>query len=284
MGGITLLWFAMPERLSRRQRILLNAVMLGILVASGAAAWLLVHMRRQERIDAVELGAQIISKIKTRGLGHYWPQDNPEVLWYLVNNTDGREVGWNVLLISPRDGQYRGREIFTNSVAGSRSEENWSVDADLASVRYEGIIQAPNLVQRTRITFDNGKVTVARGDRAVESSVPDNYIPEGIFNVVLREVVSAGEVADFMMIFNSEAIADGRVNFQKVIISPQGGGKAVVNLPGRSVNTYTLDQDGKITRIKMRGRGLVFELVPKDTLEKYFRREFHREPPDLPDR
>ncbi len=268
----------MTKRLTKHQAALLNVVMLGVLLAAAGSAWTLVYLRRTARVEAKKRGAEIIGKIKSKGLGNYWPGRNPRVLWYLVSSIDGRAVGWKRVSISPADGKYRGSDLFVHEGAGFSSEENWQISSSLSAGRYEGITQSPSGYRRTNITLNGGKLTVSQNDRIAQSPVPENYIPEGVFRVVLGEVSAGGRVADFKMVFNDEAFEGDEVNFRNVIISPQGNGKVVVNLPGKSVNTYWLDESGQISKIKMRTEGLILELVPRSTLENNFPGQFRGEP------
>lgn len=74
------------------RRTLLTLVMVAVLGAAAAAAWLL-QVSSAGRACA---GAEIIRQIRSRGLSHYW-DDNPRIDWYLIPS--GSAVrGWQAMV------------------------------------------------------------------------------------------------------------------------------------------------------------------------------------------
>ncbi|HUU59566.1 MAG TPA: hypothetical protein VMZ50_08485, partial [Phycisphaerae bacterium] len=100
---------AIPPR-SREAR--LTVVMLLVLGVSVGGAWWFVRARA----PLAETGAEIVQRIRSHGLGRYWPR--PTVRWFLTRS-NGRAGGWRLLARAMRQGgEFEGLEIA--SITGQR--------------------------------------------------------------------------------------------------------------------------------------------------------------------
>jgi len=275
-----------------RQRAILALVMLGILLLSVAVAWWFVRARG----DDVRRGEDIIRRIRGNSLEHYWT-DAPEVLWYLARSSSGRIVALRRISRAPvaegaADGITEGYEGANTlyRLRGTRlfplNQEWWRISTGATRGSYRGPAQKRGFIW-TEIYLNDGRIRVDQiGPRALtaETTVPGNYIPEGLSLLAVRLVAAEGKPASFRTIINQHAIVDGYVPFAKVTMAPDKQGKVVAemtDLQGKNASVYTVDEAGRITRIVERGdNGPDFRLVPEEEVRENFPGLFEEEEPE----
>lgn len=250
-----------PERFNLR-RSLLALIMLGVLLAGTAVAWLLVR----ERQAPLDRGAEILARIRQAGLGQFWTSSRAR--WFLLHRrSDGGTVGWRAVLRSrPSDGAgYRGLTVVYLARRGQGDWEGWKLNSDASTSVYHagGVLRrAQWLVSTdTQIRYDGGDVTAVQqiGGRTFRSraDAPHAYLPEGLGGLVRRLVAEQQTRAKFRAVFNQVPPAGDRTRFGTILIEYLGSEKGeagrrdtvaveYASVMGTQRSTYRLDEEGNV--------------------------------------
>ena len=123
----------------QRRQAIMSLVMLAVLLASVAWAWVLV--RRADRLP--KRGAEIIAQIRREGLARYWPNELT-LRWYLIRTPRGYS-GWRAMVQAPvEDGGY---SLAWRRGLGSCAPEELIIQGDVeylaprAALAVEGSVQ-----------------------------------------------------------------------------------------------------------------------------------------------
>jgi len=242
------------EKAWRERSNVLGVVMFVILLAAVALAWGLTRAR----LEPVHRGANIMERIRNRTLHAYWGTE-PTTRWYLITDPQGQPAGWGSRTISPTGEGFSGT-LVRYIKPQQFSIEQWDLANDASRGEYRAAGESASLVD-TVIQLEQGRVRVVRHVagrlRQASSASPENYIPEGMTSLALREAAKAGKPATFQIILNNLAIMGEEINFALVRVTP--GEKRLVRveyevltLKGlhKSAQLYELDPQGHIASIK----------------------------------
>jgi len=168
----------------------LGLIMLALLLAGTAGAWVIVKTRSGPR---------------------------PGEIWYLVTNADGRPAGWKV--IQRAEGGPLGLEGY--EVVGGRLDEEticsrWQLDAQASRGKYASAVPLPGGqgVIVTRIDYRKPEVTIrqsllnqGRETRVgqVRAAVPADYVPEGRLRDIILQVARTGDAFYGTMVLDEQA-------------------------------------------------------------------------------
>lgn len=216
------------------RRSMLAGLMMALLAGAVGIAWWLSESRHFDP----QAASEILAGIRQRGLPALWG-DKPVENWYMLRRTDGKPVGWSVSRrIRSQGGGYAGTRI--GRFGGLFSEQAWTIDDAARKGQYvsrqwqwQPVVQpGQNAARRlalpsTKITLQNGEVTVVRADsfRAVKAvaPAPQDYIPEGLTDMVMYECAVQGRKAIFRILADDQAIISGQVAFAEIRVTPEGG-------------------------------------------------------------
>ncbi len=224
---------------------------MAIFVLSVAAALLV----QQVFTGPAHRGAEILSQVRRKTLADYWPAGG-EVRWYIARASGGKPVAWRAGLRNSQSQHFSGQSLqgdLGTTIAWGR----WQLRPDASAGTYRSLEEVGGVGTRdTRIVFHDGQITVIGSDGLVEISAtaaqPDNYIPEGMFSLVVSLVNKRRETARFKMIFDSVAIEHGKVMFVPITLTPQGHGQVRADFSTvrkQASWLYHLDESGQIVRI-----------------------------------
>ena len=270
------------------RRTLLTLVMVAVLGAAAAAAWLL----QVSSAGRARAGAEIIRQIRSRGLSHYW-DDNPRIDWYLIPS--GSAVrGWQAMVRErAEEGRFHGWKVsFIADPAGTVRQtivEEWILNADATRGEYQGSVTVAGFEKLwTNTVLDDGDVRVRQGPRDVpaRTPAPDNYIPKGAFPLAVRQIASGRGDGQFKMVFDQKPRIRSNVQFSTVRIRHVGRGRTAQGKPtdlvrmshrewGKHEMTYELDEKGELLSIQT-GDGLRWQAASQEEVTRQF--------PDAPGR
>lgn len=244
----------------------LGPIMLAVLAASTGAAWWV----SQNRGTAAQRGADIIRKIRNETLREYWKPE-PVTTAYLITDRKGRSAGWE---ISTRRGTPYGYAGSTWSRgADTLYLEKWQVHADASRSKYEARALPDADYPPITINLAEDQVTVQIGGHRTgilaSAQAPSNYIPDRVLAVVVRLAAGLDRKLAFKMIFNENAIRDGRVQFISVTMTPQPPASVVMRFD-QHTRIYRLDSYGRIVRIEHPGTGIVYTMSSVKELSERF--------------
>lgn len=240
---------------------MLAGIMCLILVASVGWAWYLVRASGQKTTAA----ADILKDVRAKGLGSYWPAIR-EIDFFIVQR-GGKDVEWVIEMRQPAAaaaatllGEEMDQAGYTGLKWTSRgSEENWWVSADASKGQYIGPTGQRGQQIRISMSPEGLDVTLLRGLSIVEArqrqSLADNYLPEGMLSLAVRQVAAAGRDATFRGISNEVAFIQGQLHVGYIHMQPRGSTQVLVlhSTPpaGTAEAVYHLDSDGRVERVEM---------------------------------
>ena len=279
---------AITAKQSLPRRRLLTLLMVAVLCAAVAAAWLL----QVSSAGRARAGAEIIRQIRSRGLSHYW-DDNPRIDWYLIPS--GSAVrGWQAVVRErAEEGHFHGWKVsFIVNPAGTAKRtivEEWILNADATRGEYQGSVTVGGFEKLwTNTVLDDGEVRVRQGRRDVpaRTPAPDNYIPEGAFALAVRQIASGRGDGQFKMVFDEKPRIRNNVQFSTVRIRHVGRGRTGQGKPtdlvrmshrewGKHEKTYELDEKGELLSIQT-DDGLRWQAASQEEVTRQF--------PDAPGR
>lgn len=233
----------------RSHKTVLSLVMLLVLGASTATAWLLVR----SRAGNIERAHTILTTIRQDGLRKYWGLKR-ETFYYVGRDKTGQAVAWQVSTRTPTPDGYAG-VTFHGDAQSPQMREQWVVSADVSTDRYEGILLGRRGSLQTRIDLDRDVLTVQSGPggMSVSTAPPENYIPEGLTSLVLQRVARGSEKATFKMIFDQEAVVGGQIHFAQFSVRPLGKGAVQAEFSSFTIagkTIYQLDAQGQVRQIQ----------------------------------
>jgi len=241
-----------------------------VLMGSFGIAWLL--KQRGELLDqkANERCIELLADIRSKKLPWFWTQESVEN-WYLILDSRGGILGWQ------RDSRTKTPDGFEGesfrSFQGDISYEGWNLNEDATAGEYSGIVGKGFGETFTGIVLDSDIVTVRPGksSEAVISDAPEDYVPEGLLGLFLREGAMEGKEFAGKMILDAIAIRKGKVNFTPFAIIPSESRKVEFNfIRGIKGRVYHFDEQGQIELIIEQNMGIIIQRVEAVEVLKRF--------------
>ncbi len=234
---------------------LLSLAMLGVLLASVGAAWMIISSHRAHWREAAVRGAELIADIRAKGLGEYWT-DHPVEDWYLLRDPQDQPIGWRYASRTPATGGYGGRLV--NRFQANKYREAWQLDAGAITGTYSS--EATNQPS-SAIRLSPDGLTVQVGDRTVIDPVPQaDYVPEGMLELVAFLASSGEQDIAGKVVFVPDAFDGEKIRYRSFLLTPLG--ERMVQLkyagPGRG-SVYSFDAAGRIESITHLDRGIIVE-------------------------
>ena len=274
------------------RRGLLVVIMLAILVASTAAAWLL-QKRSADKILAEEknirertlAGEKIIQEVLANGAEYYWG-GQPQTDWYLIYSEDNTVIGWKASARTKTDDEnFIGVDVEIVLQRHS-SHEIWTLNKDFTVGNYHADLRLANgKVTSTDISLNGGIVKVTQylgnlGRIITSSPAPENYIPEGMIPLIMRQVAETQTDAIFEVVFNerlnrNNTVEFGTVRFRYAGLRRTQDGKTIRPVESletghgdKVVATSELDDAGKI--LLEQGKKSRTQAVDEETVREKF--------------
>jgi len=193
-------------------------IMLGVLLLSTGAAWLLVAGRDRASVR----GAEIVRELRGRGLGAFW--DGPQIRWYLETR-QGRPVGWHAFIVAPAGQEYHGLDVrhWLTPTGEQTYWERWELNATATAGAYRaGPVARGMRITDTVIRYAKDEVSLLKNatDAKALSPAPDNYIPEGALNLVCLLTSRQDRRAYFHMVFNEREPVAGKIDYGTIMLQP----------------------------------------------------------------
>ncbi len=231
--------------------------MLGVLLASVGAAWMIISSHRAHWRHAATRGAELIAKIRQKGLAEYWGS-KPLEDWYLLRDPQDQPVGWRYASRESADGGYAGK--FVRRLQGSKYSDVWQLDPGATTGTYSSrsINEPPS-----EIHLAAGRLTVRIGDTSVtDRNPPPDYVPEGMLELVAFLASTGEEDIAGKMVVNNDAFDGDKIRYHSFIVIPLGERKVQVRFagPGRG-SVYSFDAAGRIESIHRLDMGVIVTRV-----------------------
>ena len=229
-----------------------------VLAVTVGGAWLLVAAPGR-RVRAAE---DILQEIRAAGLGRYWPAE-PTIDWYLIRN-DSKALGWEAhVRAGSDDGSFVGMNLHV--IGATSAIENWALNADATQGKYLAVERAGRrILAHTKITLADGQVNVLQpmhreppGTFKAASPAPANYLPEGMYELVISQVAAKGADAQFKLVFNERPNDYDYVDYGTLRYRALGEGPdRKVHVSGKRMGEeyatiYTLDAKGRIAEVSV---------------------------------
>ncbi|MBN1942478.1 MAG: hypothetical protein JW849_04200 [Phycisphaerae bacterium] len=186
-----------------------SLVLLAILGVCSAVAWVLAWHKGAPARDARE----ILSAIRRQGIKHYWPQNARQQRWFFIRR-EGNVVGWEMHhRQAGADGAIGGfvrRENAPHKQVRLSSRWRLSNDAEQGEYHSQQVVLQPPQVKVTEAAIelrDRNLQVNQNIDGAGFSSttaIPENYLPEGLMTLAMREVAQRQGRAQFKMVLDNQ--------------------------------------------------------------------------------
>jgi YD repeat-containing protein len=215
----------------------LSVALLGVLLLSVAAAWLLVRNRR----GPIHEGQELIEQMRRKGLTEFWGTQ-PFDQWYVLVNEDGEVLGTRRRRRTFSDGVFTGI-MEERRTDGRYTREEWQIGNDATEGRY---VAWENQERTTEIVLENGFISLAsiRLESPRRMAAPPGYVPEGTSRILYRLAAKQDKEAAVRMILNAYP-----QRFFVFRLDPLGDGRVAVSEPGGSVGRYEFDAQGNLIRV-----------------------------------
>jgi hypothetical protein len=235
---------------------LLAVVMLGLLVAALAAAWLVSASLTNARLRA----AQLLEELRAHGLAAYLGE-HPTEEWYRAAAPDGRRW-WVVHLVQPAQGQYGGVTLHGYRPAHQPlmvDAEVWQLTAAADAGKYLGYRPQGDAIE---IRLMDGEVTI---DNQVTSKAPDNYVPEGLLPLMVRLAARQSHKLVFSSVVNDRAVVGREVRFVPVTLKPESDSRVEMDF-GAAQRDYQFDQSGEL--VKWVEQGITYSRTSRQAVQR----------------
>ncbi|GAF76610.1 unnamed protein product, partial [marine sediment metagenome] len=184
-------------------------------------------------------------------------------------HSDGKLVAWrSTFSLQRADGSFEGIDIVVSRRAEGTTAtwEWWGLNADATKGQYRagtvlGSTMGWWMLKDTDIGLTEGRVSARQGSEwESQTRAPDNYLPEGTLELVLRLVAQQRTRAQFKLILNSLPPVGQTTRFARLLsesidasrsgIPGAAAGVTVRTLAGGAdfESTYFFDRDGRIIR------------------------------------
>jgi hypothetical protein len=252
---------------------LVAAVMCGILAVSTAIAWL----QTKPEGPPTPGGAEILSKIASGTLGEHWDDSRIES-WFIQLKPDLKPVAWRVMSRGKKSEDVFSGSMVAGNARASQHQSTWRVSSNLSEGLYiaRGITAKGQQV-KTRIALSLDEVVVTRnigGEVFVAAAArPDNYVPEGLFDLMIGLVAKGGEKTTIKMIHDEISIVKGKLNFTTAILTPRGKNVVKVDYPDRGSrfsSLYQIDEDRNVSRYENIASGIIHLKCEKELVADSF--------------
>lgn len=240
-------------------------IMVTVLGLSLAAAMLLCKVKNA----GVQQGRAILADMCKAGLDKFLPPAAGEQ-WYLLKE-DNQIIGWRCCLIRNDGGNLAGLAAEVHAKAGEQAGqwEVWKLDNNASAGDYlAGDLRNSDRIigsQNTEISLAAGRVQAkqlingswmySHNDR------PDSYIPEGMMEIVARQVGKLQTRAVFKTILNPYPPAGSKTSFISVSMEYVGQSEGIdgadvsieFSIPGMpsEPRIYSFASDGRLVRSKI---------------------------------
>ena len=165
----------MPDRPGNARTGLLSLIMLGVLLASTAAAWWLCQGRGTQR----RLAGELLREIQAGGLDRHWA-DSPDLRWFL-GVSGGRPVAWRAYSRKRQDQDWNG--VILARTSRLLAHADWTLSQDARTGRYVAVYGGGGS-HATTVRLEAGTLIVEERSgpvvRTAASPAPENYLPEGL--------------------------------------------------------------------------------------------------------
>jgi len=232
--------------------------MLVVLVLSVISAMSLVQLRGAP----ARRGVQLLEQLRQKKISAYWPMGLQQ-RWYL-GQIRGQAVACVGHFIIGTDEGFFGLELLMDP-AGEIATGSWQIDPSASKGTYTGRVRTPRgtIIQQVTIELDNRmvRVTARHLNRQAVAPVPENYVPEGMLDLLAGLACSDGENALVQIIYDNQALTPrGAVVFQPISFKPVDARSVQLgSSPGARV--YHFDADGKLVKMTSADDGLEYNLA-----------------------
>ena len=259
-----------------------SVVLLAILGVCAALAWVLAWHKSAPARD----GREILAGIRRQGIRQYWTQNVQRRQWFLIRR-DGNVVGWEMeFRQAGPDGAGGGFERRTNVNTG---QERISARWRLTNNAEEGQYQSQRVeFSRTRAEVSEAKIVLQNrtlqvyqnidGVRYVSTAAAsENYLPEGLMPLAMREVARRQGRARFEMVEDGshpEESQGGRTPLYPFELrylgkdSQTGGAMVETSFGGGSSWVTVIDETGNVLR--RFGSNVEFLPATREEIQKQF--------------
>jgi hypothetical protein len=247
---------------SQSKPVMTTLVLLGVLLLAVGGAWLMVRFYS----GPSRVGAAILEDMRKQGLPKLWPTKRYKAQLQRKDLAGHLESRISVMR-EFSDGAFDGND-FVQAFSGpprdvGNVEVTWTVSDDMNSGSYTAVYRTHNFW--VKIDLDKGRVSFeGLGMKPVSGDAPANYIPEGLEDLVIRQVARGGKKASFQMIPDWSSYQSKAIVFVRMVLTPVSRQKVLCRMEGdggKDDMIYYLNADGEVERIEY--DGAVMTTMPK---------------------
>lgn len=240
-----------------------SLVLLAVLGICTASAWALAWYRGAPAREA----AEILAAVRRDGLRAYWTELLPRRRWFLIRQ-GGKIVGWEMVFrrVGPEtaEGGFVQRQFHPAGQIRLASRWRIRLDAEKGEYQSQQVFLRPGgaEVNETTIELRDRRIQVLQNRDGVRflsvAPTPDNYLPEGLMDLVIRETARRKTRTRFEMVLDSQPPARQQgaqtplfpLEFRYLGEDPQTGGTKIEESLSRSEGTglIVLDTFGEVIR------------------------------------
>jgi hypothetical protein len=238
-----------------------SIVLLAILGVCATAAWVLAWHKSAPAREAQE----ILAEIRRNGIKSYWPDDAIRQQWFFVYRGDN-VVGWEKEYHQAGSDHIAGcvEKRWNNDKGQVRISSRWRLSNNAEEGEYQSkyeIFSSPHPIFETIIVLRNRNLQVFQNIKGAHFTstrkIPENYLPEGLSSLVIREVARRRGHGRFEMVLDDihpEQLQGGQtplfpMELRYVGVDPDtGGAKIEESLDPKNSWTIVLDAAGNVLR------------------------------------
>jgi hypothetical protein len=197
---------------------LVTIVMLGVLLLTVGAAWVVVRYY----YSPSRVGATVIAEIRRRTLGELWPKQK-YAAWFDRKDALGKIESRRGVVRQSSNGAFAGEMLHLAVSGASRRIGNVRADWTMSDNLTKGYYRASYLGLGLAVEIDlDGQQVHLRGTQMGTESVdvPANYIPEGLEWLAIRLAAQGGKKATFMLISDIASLQNKTIAFDRVVVTP----------------------------------------------------------------
>lgn len=192
-----------------------SIVLLAILGVCSAVAWVLAWHKSTPARNARE----ILAAIRRNGIKSYWPDNAQRQQWFLIHR-DGKITGWEMEYHqagpSGAGGGFERR--LNNAKSQLRISARWRLNNNAEEGEYQSqrvMLSPPRAdVGEAKIVLRSRNLQVVQNINghgfSSTTATPDNYLPEGLMPLAIREVARRRSRARFEMVQDAQPPAQSQ--------------------------------------------------------------------------